>query len=326
MKVYFPLLFLLLFSYAEAQGQTDSLGHLAKKYVIRNFPAIRTLDIQYEQNTSSDYTLKWKGKSFEKGTVGHLSKLKLSSTLPVYKTKRLAIYGNLRYNYYTFDADHPGISSPNGSPLFPDRENDFHYWEISANATYRARLFKKPVVYTVNVAGDGSEKGFEKVRGLMVATMVVKRTPSTVISVGLIAMLNTGSIYPVLPVFTYWHKFGDSPWVLDIGGPGYAYFRRSFTKNDRFSVGVSMNNEHFYIRTKSDLLPKTCYFSKNELKTGIMYEYQWGKHLCLTARAGGITSFRSRLFDKKRINRKPYVAYTQHINAFFNLGLSCNLF
>lgn len=325
MKVFFPFLFLLLFSYAEVQGQPDSLGRSVRKYAIRNFPTIRTLDVQYEQNTGSDYTLKWKGKHIEKGTVGYLSKLKLSSTLPLYKTKRLALYGNLRYSFYTFDADRPGIALPNASLLFPRRDNDFHYWEISANATYRMQLFKKPVVYTVSVAGDGSEKGFEKVKGVAVATMVVKRTPSTVISVGVIALLNTGAIYPVLPVFTYWHRFNYSPWVLDIGGPGYVYFRRSLTKSDRLSIGVSMNNEHFYLRTKNDLLPRVCYFSKNELKTGIVYEYQWGKHLCLTARAGGITSFRSRLFDKKRINRKPYIEYKQHMSAFFNLGVSYNL-
>lgn len=324
MKVCFLFLLYCLL-YAEVQGQTDSLGRSVRKYVIRNFPSVRTLDIQYEQNTTSDYSLKWRGKHFEKGTVGHLSKLKLSSTLPLYKTKRLTIYGNLRYSCYTFNADRPVIACADESPLFPDRTNDFHYWDISANATYRAQLFKKPVVYTVSVAGDGSERGFEKVKGVLVATLVVKRTPSTVISVGVIALLNTGAVYPVLPVFTFWHKFNYSPWVLDIGGPGYAYFRRSFTKKDRFSVGVAMNNEHFYLRMKNGLLPRTCYFSKNELKMGVVYEYQWGKHLCLTGRAGGITSFRSRLFDKKRINRKPYVEYTQHMNAFFNLGISYNL-
>lgn len=323
MRILFSfLLFLFCFPVADAQEKKDSLGFLAKKYIVRNFPRVRTLDVQYEQGTRSDYKLKWKGKSFEEGRFRNLSKLKLSSTWPVYKAKHLTVYTNFRYNYYHFESGTPSAYAV----LFPRRKNDYHYWEVSVNATYGARLFHKPVLYTVNLAGDGSEKGFEKIRGMMVATMVLKRTSSTVISVGIVGMVNTGAIYPVLPVFSYWHKFDCSGWILDIGGPGYAYFRRSLTRNDRLSVGVSLRNEHFYIHTRNERMPKTCYFSKNELKTGVVYEYLLGKHVCFTANAGGITSFRSRLFNKKRINRKPYVDYTQHMNAFFNLGISYNLF
>lgn len=327
MKLFFlSLWFLSLCINGLSQGKTDSLRTLAKRYIVKNFPVIRTFDIQYEQAASSDYKLKWKDAVFEKGKVRSHSKVKISSTLPVFKNKRFTVYTNLRYSYNHFETGYKKQLTIIPSVLFPYPKSDYHYWEISANATYHSRLFKKAVLYTVNVAADGSEDGFEKMRGMMIATMMLKRTASTVISVGVIAMVNTGSVYPVLPVFSYWHRFGSSPWIVDIGGPGYAYLRRSFTQNDRFSLGVAMGNEHFYVHTKGDGLPGTCYFSKNELKTGAVYEYQCGKHLCFTARAGGITTFRSRLFDKKRINRKPYVDYKQHMNAFFNLGISYNLF
>lgn len=323
MKMFFLLVgVMLFFPYAEAQEKMDSSGLIVKKYIVRNFPAIRTLDVQYEQNMPAAYKLKEKGNCFEKGELRHGSKVKISATYPLYKAKQWAVYGNFRYNYYYFSTDRPGYPQTRVSPLFPKPDSDYHYWEISSNITYRSQLFRKPLFCTLNVAGSGSEYGFEKMRGIGIATVILKRTPSTVWSVGLIVLVNTGAVFPVFPVFSYWHKFASSVWTLDIGGPGYVYFRRPLMKNDRLSLGFSVNNEHFYLHTTFPSLPRHCYFNKKELRTEVLYEYLWDKHFCLTFRTGMLTFFRNRLSGRNRLNRTPYLSYTQHPTVFFNLGIS----
>ena len=315
---------LLLPYHILAQEQNDSLRSRTDKYIITNFSASRTLDVQFEQNTNTDYKLKQNGQTFEKGNVSNFSKVKVSSAFSILKTKQWELFGNARYNYYHLNLEN--IELPLGPNLaIPANRNDeYHYWDVSVNGSYRTKLLNKTVIGISTFSLDGSEKGVERIKGYATVMMVLKHTPTTVINVGLAGMINA-SVVPVIPIFSYWHKF-NSEWLLDITMPKYAYLRHSFTKRDRLSVGMSLENEEFYIRSKEDAMPKVCYFSKSEVKAEVIYESLIGKHFYLTFRGGGIQPFSSRLYDKKRIYKKPYIDISQPMNAFFNVGISYNLF
>jgi len=317
-------LYLLLPYCVLAQEQTDSLRSRANKYIITNFSASRTLDVQFEQNTNTDYKLKQNGQTFEKGTVSNFSKVKVSSAFSILNGKQWSLFGNAHYNYYHFKLE--DIELPLGrSPAMPANRNDeYHYWDVSVNGSYRTKLLNKTIIGISTLALDGSDKGVERIKGYVTVMMVLKHTPTTLINVGLAGMINASSV-PVIPIFSYWHKF-NSDWFLDITMPKYAYLRHSFTKRDRLSLGTSLDGDEFYIRSKEDAMSKVRYFSKNEIKAEVIYESLIGKHFYLTFRGGGIQPFSSRLYDKKSIYKKPYIDISQPMNAFFNVGISYNLF
>jgi len=317
-------LYLLLPYYMLAQEHSDSLRTRIEKYVITNFSATRTLDVQLEQNTNVSYKLKQNSQTLENGTVSNFSKVKVSSSFSILKGEKWGLFANARYNYYNFNLKDIEFPSELNSVRSTKSNDEYHYWDVSVNGSYRTALFKKTVVGISTLTVDGSEKGPERIKGTVTAMIMLKRTPTTVINVGLAGMINA-SVIPVIPIFSYWHKF-NSEWMIDVMMPKSAYLRHSFTKRDRFSIGASLDTEEFYIHSEEDISHKVFYFNKSEIKIEAMYELLLGKKFYLTFRGGERLPLTSRLYDKKRIYKKPYIDVSQSMNTFFNIGISYNLF
>ena len=308
-----------------AQTSADSVVvQGAQKYVARNFSEARTFNLYWETAPSHDYTLEQNGKEIENGRIRYMNTINFSATVPVLLLKNFSLYANGHFNSYQFEATNK--VSENISTVFSRNQGGYNYYEGTVTGTYRTKIGSKSLLLIATGAGDGWNKGFEKVQGMFSAIVVLKQSATTSFCAGLYGTTLYDKL-PVIPIITYWHQFNQNL-SIDITMPSRTYLRYQFSNNHRLSLGASMENEHFYMESGSENLPKVSLLSKTTIKPGLVYEYIINNHFYLNARAGASALIKGGLYktNRKSVNGDPYVEFTQPITPFFNLGFSYNLF
>lgn len=106
-------------------------------------------------------------------------------------------------------------------------------------------LWNRPLILSADVTMDGWNKGWGMLQGRFSAVMLVKNTERTTFSAGIMGMTLFSSM-PFLPIVSYWHRFNNPRWSVDITMPGQFYLRYQM-KNQRISAGASMSSENFYL-------------------------------------------------------------------------------
>ncbi|QLC64774.1 hypothetical protein LPB248_00295 [Flavobacterium sp. LPB0248] len=320
-KFYYMPLFLGITAAAQ-----DDAARRAGTAITEKFPATRTLDVQYETMGSADYDTKVFGSDFEKAAVRNHSRVKISTNISLYKSEsqRLFITNTLRYKYETYQYGDIYNYASNSTASRADQ--NFHYLAESVSATYFSTLFKKPVFYNATVTLDGNEKDLQRVKSLLSATMVLKKTENTTMTIGAVALIDPSSPLPFLPVFTYEHTFGSSPWKIDLILPQRIQFKRQLLENGRLTLGSELNSENFYIDMDSQNLKGIYELNQLELKTGIMYEYSFAKNFIATLKAGLNNVVSSRITEKGERNTDYVIENEQDDQFYFNIGMSYNLF
>ncbi len=97
-------------------------------------------------------------------------------------------------------------------------KEDFHYLFSSLNFTYFSTLFNKRTIYSSSVIVEGSDQHFERVKGMLTGVMVLKGTAKTKMTVGFAVNIDPTAQVPVIPVFTYEHRF-DNGLIADVSLP-----------------------------------------------------------------------------------------------------------
>ena len=238
--------------------------------------------------------------------------------------KNFSLYANGQFNSYQFKA----INNENEgkSVIFLRNNKGYNYYEGTLTGTYRTRIGSKPLILIASAFGDGWNKGFEKAQGMFSAIMVFKQSRTSSFSAGLYGMTLYDKI-PVIPIITYSHQFTPN-WSVDLTLPSRAYIRNQFSNSHRLSLGTSLANEHFYLKTEMEGLPDVSFFNRTTIKPEIVYEYIIDKHFYLIARAGGAAMLTGGIYgtNRKGIDGDPYVKLKQPITPFFNIGFSYNIF
>mgnify|MGYP005930381451 FL=1 len=323
------LFFLPLFipdALAAQTVSTDSTRYKTAQYITSDFPPTRTLDIQFEDRGATNYQFKQDGAMYEKGTLRENAVVKVTANIPTWYNKHFILLTNLKYQCYHRSFDHIKTSNSIYTESFHSNKTDYHHFETALSLVHNTHLFGKPLACMANVSFDGSHKGYERAQASLMATMVLTRNHRTLTTLGLIYLTNMGGLFPVLPIFSYAHKPTNSSWIIDIALPRHLYFRKNVLKNGRLSLGSLLDGERFYLYPNVASLPRKCYFVQNFIKTEAMYEHKLGKHIYLTGHGGCSFTFRSRLYNKKQINKDPVFTYTQHPSVYLNVGISYNLF
>ncbi len=313
-----------LITTATAQTQTDSLKQGIRRYIARNFSEARTFNLYWETNPSQDYTLKQKGNEAEKGKMSDVHTIKFSVTVPVLLLKNFSLYANGQFNSYQFKTTNN--ENEGNSAVFLRNDKGYNYYEGTLTGTYRTRIGSKPLMLIASAFGDGWNKGFEKAQGMFSAIMIFKQSRTSSLSAGLYGMTLYDKL-PVIPIIAYSHQFSPN-WSIDLTLPSRTYMRYQFSNSHRLSLGASLANEHFYLKTGMEGLPEVAYFNKTSIKPEIVYEYIIDKHFYLIARAGGSATVAGGIYgtNRKGVDGDPYLKLKQPMTPFFNLGFSYNIF
>lgn len=307
-----------------AQTPTNTLAQDIRRYVARNFSEARTFNLYWETMPTHDYILKQGNQTIEHGRIRSEHTVKFATTIPIWMRNKFSLYMNGQANFYMFDATDNNTKLP--STIFPIDNNSYSYFKGTINGTYRTRIGNKPLILSLNISGDGWYDSFEKLDASLIATVVLKHTNKTSLSVGAYGTMLFNQI-PVIPIIVYHNQFNPNL-NIDITLPSRLHLRYQFYNNQRLSVGMSMDSEQFYLKPDITGLPKTSFYSSAAVKPEITYEYIINEHFYLIARAGASSIIKSGFYktNRKGVDGDPYMEFSRPFTPFFNLGFSYNIF
>ena len=253
------------------------------------------------------------------------ARLNVGYMMPV--SKKLMLGLSARYDY---NNEHlSGL--PDEEVLIDDNHHSF---KGSMNVMYRSQLWNKPLVAFANVGMDASHWGVERFSGMGAALLMLKATRETQFGVGPLVMINTTSRLPFLFVATYRHVYSPQ-WTLNLN---YPFFGMQYTPSQKHTIagGFAFDADYYWVRPANEELPKTVFFRRSLLRTGINYDYRVSPTITFTAQtgweytmAGGLytASGRHLIYDLNhpngpyahlRISFRPESKLTKKIQAMMN--------
>lgn len=324
MKKTIFIIFFILSAFAKAQQTTDSLQQKATIGIKEKFPRTRILNFEYGQSLSRDFDSELFGERFQEGEIKSQQTFTATANIPIVKTRKWSLTGSLNYQFNEFEFENIDNNSVN---LFEQNGIvNFHNFSTTLSSTYFSTLFKKPVIYNASFIADGNDNGYERIKGLLGLSFIMKRTERTTITLGAIAFIDPTSQIPFFPTFSYNHRFKNSKWELDFILPQRLLLRRPVGENGRFSIGSSFGSSGFYVNVNSPGFPEVFEYSQLEIKSGIIYEHRLSDYLIGTIQGGFQNFINSRLTEKAKPTQDFIYENTQDATGYFQVGISIDPF
>jgi len=324
---YYLAFFIFLFSNQLIFSQEEESGVIeeATKQIKAEFPRTRILNFEYGQSLSRDFDSELFGEEFQEGEIKNQKNFNASLNLPFYYTEKFVLTASANYSFNEFEFD--GLQNTSETVIFEqDGIVGFHNFSGSVSGTYFSQLFGKPVIYNASVIVDGNDKGFERLKGLVGASLIMKRTERTTITLGAIAFVDPTSQIPFFPTFTYKHNFKNSLWEFDFILPQRLLFRRYIGENSRLSIGSTFGGNGFYVNVNAPDFLNVFEYSQLEINSGLIYEYRLSDYIITTVK-GGLTNFISnRLTEKGEPTEDFIYENDQNATGYFNVGFSIDPF
>lgn len=291
----------------------DSIPQKVVAFVTDKFPQTKDLNIEFTQLTPYKFSPELYDADLPENKIKNYQQVKANANIYFIKNRKWMLSTSLNYRF-------THLESENEMPLFNNEQN-FHYHSEALSLTRFSKLFNKIAIYSATASVDGSEQHFERIRGMLTASLVLKATADTKMTVGLAVIIDPSSQVPAMPIFTYEHRFSNG-WVADVILPKKVVMRKDIFKNGRLSLGTEMDGTNFYLYPDG----KRYEFRQLEINSGAMYEHKLGNNLIGTLKAGLRATPSSRIFAKE----DSFNDYIFDMNAkpsfYFNVGISYNPF
>ncbi|UZT99057.1 DUF6268 family outer membrane beta-barrel protein [Chryseobacterium fluminis] len=317
----FPILFPEFYMGQEKDSinsDTPTVSQKVEEAVSNKFPMARLINVEYTQSMPYNFSSKYLQGILPEGKVNNLSSVKISSNINIIRKKDWSMGATLNYNYLSATVD---AINPFDVKQIIDQAEDFHYHATSLNASYYSKLFNKTMIYSGVATVDGSNKNFERVRGVVTATMVLKATADTKMTIGMVGLIDPNAIVPAFLSFSYEHHFSNGI-VIDAILPKWMYVRKNISHLGRLSVGTELGGTMFYLYNND----RAYTFSQLDLNSGLLYEHRLGNSFIASLKTGVRLSPSSRVMDKQA-SFKDYVLDSKPDPSFyFNVGISFNPF
>ena len=291
----------------------DSIPQKVVAFVTDKFPQTRDLNIEFTQLTPYKFSPELYDADLPENKIKNYQQVKANANIYFIKNRKWMLSTSLNYRF-------THLESENEMPLFNNEQN-FHYHSEALSLTRFSKLFNKIAIYSATASVDGSEQHFERIRGMLTASLVLKATADTKMTVGLAVIIDPSSQVPAMPIFIYEHRFSNG-WVAEVILPKKVVMRKDIFKNGRLSLGTEMDGTNFYLYPDG----KRYEFRQLEINSGAMYEHKLGNNLIGTLKAGLRATPSSRIFAKE----DSFNDYIFDMNAkpsfYFNVGISYNPF
>lgn len=238
------------------------------------------LNVQTELNHSAAQSYTLKNDDGERIAHGDLkenlrAKFTVGYMMPVSRKLMVGLSAN-----YIYNNEHLSGLADDDLPL----DDNHHSFKAATNIIFRGTLWEKPLVVFANIGVDASQWGVERVSGIGAALLMLKATKETQLGIGPLVMLNTTSRVPFLFVATYRHVYSPR-WTLNIN---YPFFGMQYTPSEKHTIagGFAFDTDYYWVRPDMKELPKTVFFRRSLLRTGINYNVLLSPTLTVTGQAG----------------------------------------
>jgi len=307
-----------------AQETSDSLKQKSVLGIKEKFPRARVLNFEYGQSLNRDFDSELFGQAFQEGKIKAQRSFNASANIPIYRTRKWSLTGSLNYKFNEFEFDN--VESTGITVFEQNGIVNFHDFSTAISSTYFSMLFKKPVIYNASLIVDGNDNGFERLKGLLGMSFILKRTERTTITLGAIVFVDPTSQLPFFPTFSFNHRFKNSKWEVDFILPQRLLLRRFVGENGRFSIGSSFGATGFYVNVDNPDFANVFEYSQLEIKSGIIYEHRFTDYLIGTFQ-GGLQNFISnRLTEKGEPTEDFIYKNKQDATGYFQIGISIDPF
>lgn len=310
-----------IFSQEKDSGTIQQAANLIKA----EFPRTRILNFEYGQSLSRNFDSELFDEDFQEGEIKNQKTFDASLNLPFYYTKKFVLSASANYAFNEFEFQ--DLENTSETVIFEQSGIvGFHNFRAAVSGTYFSQLFGKPVIYNASAIVDGNDEGVERLKGLLGASLIMKRTERTTITLGAIAFIDPTTQIPFFPTFTYNHNFKNSFWEFDLILPQRVLLRRYIGSNSRLSLGSTFGGNGFYVNVSATDFPDVFEYSQLETNSGIIYEYRLSDYIITTVQ-GGITHFISnRLTEKGEPTGDHIYSNEQDPTGYFNIGFSLDPF
>ncbi|MCF1422897.1 DUF6268 family outer membrane beta-barrel protein [Mangrovimonas futianensis] len=309
-----------------AQVEEDSLKQKVNRAIQAEFPRTRNFNLEYDHSFSRDFESEFADEDFTEGAIVNQQSVNFTANISVFSKNKWQVLAFGNYQHFQFEFQDLVSMSDNYPIAFSSNTRDYNYYSVGVSSTYYSSLFNKPFIYVGRLIADGSNKGFERIKGFVSGSIVLKRNAQTTITLGLLAVLDPSAQIPFSPLFSYFHKFKNSKWELDVILPQRILMKRPIGAKSRLSLGGTFGADAFYVNSDYTYLPDTYSYSQLKVDTGIIYEYQVAKNVITTFK-GGIRNYISNRLTEKTTQTEDYIYRNdQDVTGYFNIGVSFNPF
>lgn len=320
MKTKISLFAFTLIGTAAFSQVKDSIANKTLAYVAEKFPITRAFNIEFNQLAPYDFSSQLMDQDLPEGKVKNFYQAKASANINLIKKQRWVLSANVNYRYISAETE---TTDPVSNQALSTKE-DYNYHSETLSVSYFSKLFKKMVIYSASASVDGSEKHFERFRGIATATMVLKANAKTKMTVGLYATLDPSVQTPVIPIFTYEHKF-DNGLVADIILPKSIYLRKRLGQNGRLSLGSDLEATSFYLYTQ-DNTNNRYEFRQLEINSGLLYEHYLGHSFTAAIKTGAKSILAGRVFEKSQSYDDYFYEAKPKTTFYASIGISFDPF
>lgn len=301
---------------------TTNVPRRTVAYAADKIAIARPLNIEFSLPAPYNFTAKQGDTPLRDGKVNDFTQLKVSANVNFLKKKTWMLGATAGYRFISAESNMFEPLTNNPTVI----KEEFHYLFSSLNFSYFSTLFNKRTIYSSSVIVEGSDQHFERVKGFLSGVMVLKGTAKTKMSVGLAVNIDPTAQLPVIPIFTYEHRF-DNGLIADVTLPKSVYLRKYLFKNTgRVSLGAEMDQTTFYVYKIDSSNPDQRFqYRQLDINSGIIYEHAIGDFI-ITGKTGVKLTPSGRLFRKEDNFDDAVFEIKPDPVFYFNIGVSFNPF
>jgi hypothetical protein len=283
----------------------------------QSYPLEKPFILQYDRINNAEYTTRDRNGQILNEGKAQVSRFRAFGSFKIYQKEKLTLSTSLLYTHENITNYTRNISE---NPLTKSTFNTNDV-DLMINGFYRSTLWNRPLIHSASVIiASPNVFDVKKVFAMVSSSVVFVKGPQTRYTLGLALALDLSAIIPVLPVVTYWHRFDNPLWEVDIVLPQKAVLRRAEFLKGWLTVGTELYGNGFFA-TESTNLQGNYEYRYTELYSGIGYERLVGK-LLIGARTGFRSTIQGRMLKVYNRNN-DYLFDTKNSTVpYLNLSVS----
>ncbi len=294
------------------QRTSDSVSTKTKGY-----PILKLFELSYDVLGPNDYTAEIDGYQVHKGTVKGGSLLAYGSVFLMNKPKHILSITEL------YRRDFISLNDTE-NPIYAGQKKtySFNRFNTSFNYTNRNSWNGRPLISTASLYVATSDIGrIDKFSGILTSTLVFQNKPQTRYTLGLVVLADLSTSTPLFPIVSYWHRFKDPSWELNVVLPKEAFIRKGNVLGGWVSAGTELISKNYFLYE----LPEREGTYENrftELQTGLKYEYIFKNGLMLSAGAGYRNVLQNNIVEVYHANKTKIGNMNYEGSWFAKVGVS----
>ena len=327
------LLLIALFTSAIAQTTQerakkriiDSLKMEALSGYAMRYPQLRQGSFATDFIGSSNVKAELNGKELFEGKTT-VTRIRSVFSVPIAQWGKNAITGTVSYQQQHFET----TNIKSFDPQFSSNDRSLTKSTVGFTASFSRAdsIFGKQVIYSGSISGITDEaSSIKRVNYLGTASVPLKRTPYSSLTVGLVVILDPSAVAPFIPIVSYWRKYKKSDLELFVDIPSRIALRKQLSKRSWTSIGSELGGSLSFFELNQPSFPQNNIYSNIEIRTGATFEYLLTKKIIFGINGGLFTTASNRMFDrnnkptdyfyKSTNGSSPYISFSISLLPFF---------